>query len=142
MKTAKQIEREARQCFRLCLVEGRLDENRARIVVQRIVESRQRGYLQLLGRFQRLIRNEYARRSAEIQSALPLSSELKNSVQTGLTSVYGPGLSWLFTENPALIGGVRLKVGSDVYDGSVRSALMALARSFGISAENGRNARA
>jgi len=142
MKTAKQIEREAKQCFRFCLVKGRVDEIRARLVVQHLLESRRRGYLQLLGRFQRLLKNEYARHTADIRSAFPLPSDLKTRVQTGLTSVYGPGLSWFFAENPALIGGMRITVGSDVYDGSVRSALMALARSFGITDANGRNARA
>ena len=27
-----------------------------------------------------------------------------------------------FGENPALIGGIRIKVGSDVYDGSIRAS--------------------
>ncbi len=39
MKTAKQAQREARQLFRLCLVNGSLDESRARRVVQRLVDA-------------------------------------------------------------------------------------------------------
>jgi F-type H+-transporting ATPase subunit delta len=35
-----------------------------------------------------------------------------------------------FGQNPALIGGLRVKVGSDVYDGSVRAKLERLAESF------------
>jgi F0F1-type ATP synthase delta subunit len=31
-----------------------------------------------------------------------------------------------FTENPTLLGGVRIQVGSDVYDGSIRARLNAL----------------
>jgi len=37
-----------------------------------------------------------------------------------LATLYGPGLNASFTHSPALIGGVRIRVGSDVYDGSVR----------------------
>ncbi len=40
-----------------------------------------------------------------------------------VTRAYGTGLETSFVENPALIGGVRLQVGSDVYDGSVRARL-------------------
>ena len=36
----------------------------------------------------------------------------------------------LFAQNPALIGGMRIKVGSDVYDGSVQARLAALQESF------------
>ena len=35
-----------------------------------------------------------------------------------------------FSENAALIGGIRVQVGSDVFDGSVRSRLNSLADSF------------
>jgi F-type H+-transporting ATPase subunit delta len=43
---------------------------------------------------------------------------------------YGPGLTTSFVENPELIGGMRIQVGCDVYDGSVRARLEALAKSF------------
>jgi F-type H+-transporting ATPase subunit delta len=44
-----------------------------------------------------------------------------------VTHRYGGGFKTLFSENPALIGGMRIKVGSDVYDGSLRTKLAALA---------------
>ena len=140
MKTIKQSEREARQLFRFCLVGGDVDEGRARLVAESILRLQRRGYLLLLGQFKRLLEHERARRTAEIGSAAPLPTELRTRVQAELTAVYGPGLTWLFNENPELIGGVRIKVGSDVYDGSVRSGLAALARSFGITSANGRYA--
>ena len=136
MKTARQIEREARQLFRFCLVEGDLDENRVRLVTQRVLQSRRRGYLVLLERFARFLKQEYARHTAEIESALPLPDDVRDRTQSRLAEVYGPSLTSRFTHNPALIGGMRIKVGSDVYDGSVRYELSALARRFGIA--NGR----
>lgn len=133
MKTSKQAEREARQLFRLCLVDGNVDRRRVRLVAQGVMQSKRRGYLLLLERFRRLIAHEYARHAAEIESAVPLSLDLQTRVKTGLASVYGPQLSLSFSHNPALIGGMRIKVGSDVYDGSVRSGLAGLAKSFGIT---------
>jgi F-type H+-transporting ATPase subunit delta len=133
MKTTKQIDREARQLFRFCIVERNIDESRVRLVAQTVLQSRRRGYLLLLGRFKRLLEHEYARHKAEIETAVTLPSDLRAKVQKELTTVYGPGLTWQFVRNPALIGGMRIKVGSDVYDGSVQSGLTALARSFGLT---------
>lgn len=142
IKTARQTRREAKQLFRLCVVDGSVDENRARLVVQRVLQSNRRGYLQLLGHFLRLLKLDYARHTAEIESALPLPSEFRARVQAGIEGVYGPGITALFAQNPSLIGGIRIKVGSDVYDGSIRSGLAALARSFGIPSANGTYAEA
>jgi F-type H+-transporting ATPase subunit delta len=140
MKTTKQIMREARQLFRVCLVDGRLDEDRARVVVQRVIQSRHRGYLTLLGHFKRLLELQYDRFTARVESALPLPADLQATVRAELTGVYGPGITTLFARNPALIGGMRIQVGSDVYDGSVRSGLATLEKSFGITSVSGRNA--
>lgn len=137
MKTARQTRREAKQLFRLCLVNKRVDEGRVRQVVEKVLQSRRRGYLALLGNFLRLLKLDYARHTAEIESAVPLPADLKTRVQAGIEDVYGPGITALFAQNPGLIGGMRIRVGSDVYDGSVRSGLAALAKSFEITSTNG-----
>ncbi len=130
MKTVKQIRRDAKQLFRLCLVNGLLDEGRARQVVQGIIEAKRRGGAALLSHFVRLVKLDRARNTAEVESATLLPDDLRTSIQADLTRVYGPRLSASFAQNPALIGGMRIKVGSDVYDGSVRAALAALEKSF------------
>jgi len=124
--------------FQLCLVDGHLDESRVRLVVRQVIQSQRRGCLLLLKQFYRFLQQEVARRKAEIESAVPLTNDLRTRLQTSLTDVYGRGLAWAFEETPALIGGLRVKVGSDVYDGSVRYALLALGKSFGITTANGR----
>ena len=130
MKATKQARREGKQLFRLCLVNGLIEEKRARQVVQQIVAAKPRGYLATLSYFQRLVELDCARHTAKIESALKLPADLQASVQAGLARVYGPGLTTSFAENPALIGGVRIRVGSDVYDGSVQGRLAALEQSF------------
>ncbi|MEY2427971.1 MAG: F-type H+-transporting ATPase subunit delta [Verrucomicrobiota bacterium] len=130
MKLSKQSRREAKQLFRSSVVNGLLDEDRARQVVKRVLESKPRGYLAILAHFERLLKLDIARRTARVESAVPLPADLQASVQTGLAKLYGPGLNLSFTQNPALIGGLRIKVGSDVYDGSVQARLAALQESF------------
>lgn len=138
-KTTKQARGEAKRLFRLCLVNGLLDEGRVRQVVQRVMEGKRRGYLVLLSEILRLARLDQDRHTAEVESAAPLPPDLRASVQACLESLYGPGIDILFTQRPALIGGMRVKVGSDVYDGSVQSGLAALERNFRSSGVNGRN---
>ena len=130
MKTSKQIKRDAKRLFRWCLVNGMLDEGRTRQVVQRIIDGKRRGGLALLSQFLRLVKLEYARHTAEVESAAPLAADLRATVEAGLVRTYGPGISASFVHNPGLIGGMRIKVGSDVYDGSVRARLAVLEKSF------------
>jgi F-type H+-transporting ATPase subunit delta len=130
MKTNRQAKREAKRLFHLCLVNGFLDEARARQVVQRTIDAKRRGGLALLSYFQRLVKLDYARHTAQVESAVPLPEDLRASVQSGLARTYGPGISASFIHNPGLIGGMRIKVGSDVYDGSVRARLAALEKRF------------
>ena len=129
--SARQARREAKQLFRFCLVDGTLDGSRLRQVVQKILQLKRRGYISVLGQLERLVKLDHARRTAEVESALPLAADLQASVRTGLKRVYGPGMSVSFAQEPALIGGMRIKVGSDVYDGSVRYRLSAIAKDFG-----------
>jgi F-type H+-transporting ATPase subunit delta len=130
MKTTRQARREARQLFRLCLVNESLDENRVRQIVQRVIEGGRPGGLAILSRFQRLVRLDRTRHSAVVESAAALPLDVRASFDASLTRLYGGGIVTSFAENPALLGGVRIKVGSDVYDGSVKARLAALEARF------------
>ena len=130
MKISKQARREAKQLFRSCLANGAMQEDRVRQAVKRVIEVKPRGYVAILNHFERLVKLEIERRTAKIESAVALSPDMQASVQAGLARIYGPGLNISFAQNPALIGGLRLKVGSDVYDGSVQARLAALEQSF------------
>ncbi|MBI3853684.1 MAG: F0F1 ATP synthase subunit delta [Verrucomicrobia bacterium] len=130
MKISKQARRDAKQLFRSCQVNGSLDENRVRQVVQLVIARKPRKFVAILSHFQRLVKLEVARRTAKVESATSLSEESQSSVRANLTGVYGDGLTISFAQNPALIGGLRIHVGSDVYDGSVQARLAALQESF------------
>jgi F-type H+-transporting ATPase subunit delta len=130
MRTTKRTRRGARRLFRACLAAGLLDEGRARHVAGRVAGSRRRGSLAILSHFCRLVRLDQESHSASVESATPLPAEFRARVEAGLRRTYGAGVSMSFVENPALIGGMRVKVGSDVYDGSIRTALAALQERF------------
>jgi F-type H+-transporting ATPase subunit delta len=130
MKISKQTRRDAKQLFRSCLVNGLLDESRARQLVQLVIAQKPRGYVAILTHFQRLVKLDIARRTAKIESAIELTENVRSNVQANLTRKYGPGLNIGFAQNPALIGGLRVQVGSDVYDGTIQGRLAALEQSL------------
>jgi F-type H+-transporting ATPase subunit delta len=76
------------------------------------------------------VKLDIERRTARVESAVPLPADMQADVQASLVRTYGPGLYITFAQNPALIGGMRIKVGSDVYDGSVQARLAALQEKF------------
>ena len=130
MKTNKRQRRDARRLYRACVVSGLLDEGRARQVAERIGEARRRGSLAVLSHFRRLVTLDRVRHSAVVESATPLPLDLREAVEADVVRAYGPGVSTSFADSPALIGGMRVRIGSDVYDGSVRAALAALEKRF------------
>ena len=130
MKTNKQIRREAKHLFRLCQSNGSLNQDWVRKAVDRILGSKRRGYLALAGEFERLVRLDQLKHTAEVESAAQLPADLRVNVQANLAELYGPGITTSFVERPDLIGGMRVRVADDVYDGSVKAGLAALERSF------------
>jgi len=130
MKISKQAQRSARELFRSCRVKGLLDEDRVRRAVGLVVAQKPRGYIEILSRLQRLVKLDLERRAARVESTVPLPPDLKAKVTRQLKKIYGAGTNISFVQNPALIGGLRIQAGSDLYDGSVRARLNALARQF------------
>lgn len=130
MKISKQARRDARELLRACMANGVLDENRVRQAAQVVVQDKPRGYLAVLTQFARLVKLELARRTARVESATALTPQFQSQVQAELTQKYGAGLTFNFVQNPALLGGMRIQVGGDVYNGSVQGRLTALQESF------------
>ena len=116
--------------FRSCQANGMLDENRVRQAVAQLVSRKPRGYLEILSRLHRLVKLDVEQHTARVESATPLAANLQADVSNQIKKKYGDGLDILFTENPALIGGLKIQVGSDLYDGSVRTRLAKLEQSF------------
>ncbi|HXA45170.1 MAG TPA: F0F1 ATP synthase subunit delta [Candidatus Angelobacter sp.] len=130
MKISKQAQREARQLFRGCLVNGLLDENRVRQCVTLVAQKQPRGYVAILSRLHRLVKLELARRNVRVENAVETSPEQAAGIRARLERQYGPGLNIQYSINPQLIGGMRVQVGSDLYDGSVKTRLDKLEQSF------------
>ncbi len=130
MKSSKDALRTARQLLQATLVDGSIDGERAKAFVRALGEKKPRGYLQVLGAYQNLLRMEFAKRHAVVESATELGADLQSGVMADLRKKYGKDLTFDFTTAPDLLGGMRVKVGSDVWDGSVRARLQQLQDRF------------
>lgn len=130
MKVSKTAAATARRLFGLCQTGGRLDDAKMRAAVARLVEAKPREYAAVLAALQKLTRLELERRKVTVESAVELDHASRSRVVAGLASKYGADLQVDYQVNPALIGGLRIRVGNDVFDGSVQGRLDRLAAAF------------
>jgi F-type H+-transporting ATPase subunit delta len=63
---------------------------------------------------------------ATITSARPLSWEARAELELGVEKLAGARVRATYVEDPALIGGAVVQIGSTVYDGSIRAQLTQL----------------
>jgi len=131
MRTAREIRRDATRLWRVCQVNGRPDPARLRTVVEGLADTTRGGAPAVLAHLLRLIRLDQARWSAHIESAAPLDRGDAEALNDELAQRYDDALITTFDVNPALIGGIRITVGSEVYDTSIRARLAAIEASFG-----------
>jgi F-type H+-transporting ATPase subunit delta len=130
VKISKQARRDAKELFYACRVNGLLDDGKVRQVVQQVIAAKPRGYFAILSHFVRLVKLDLDRRTARVESAVALAEPQQAAIQSNLTRRYGVGLLFAFTQNPGLIGGLRVQIGSDVFDGSVEARLAGLEASL------------
>jgi F-type H+-transporting ATPase subunit delta len=126
MKINREIRRVSREMLRASFTDGQLDQGKVGSLVQSLIEKQPRNYLSILVNYKRLIRLEVEKRHARIESAGDLSPAVKSQITASLQRKYGSDLTTEFAITPELLGGLRIRVGSDVWDGSVRSRLQRL----------------
>ena len=123
MKISKDVRRLSSSMVRESFVNGELNADRVRGFVASVIKHKPRQYMQLLENYQRLLRLETDKRRVRIESATQLDEAAGKQIVADLQRRYGHGLTAEFSVNPALLGGVRIRVGSDVWDSSVRNRL-------------------
>jgi F-type H+-transporting ATPase subunit delta len=79
----------------------------------------------VLNQFMQLVRGS-GPREATITSAVQLSQEQQNAILQQLRGKYGTTLDVTFEVEPAILGGLIVRVGDKVLDDSVRSRLVTL----------------
>jgi len=126
MKINKETRRLAKELLRASYVDGKLENGRVSSLVKSLIEKKPRHYIQVLEAYQRLLRLEAEKRTATIETATDLPSDAQQQIVGNLKRKYGNDLTARFAVRPELLGGMRIRVGSDVWDSSVRNRLQRL----------------
>jgi F-type H+-transporting ATPase subunit delta len=130
MATAKkQIQQLARQFFKLSVDHAGLSAERVSGVLAYIEKHRPPHTIAVLKAYQRLVAAEIARGQAVVEHAGAINSTLLDQIAASMTKKYSRPVSSVAKRNDALIAGVRVRVGDDVYESSVAGQLATLAQS-------------
>ncbi len=123
MKINKEIRQLSREMLRASFTDGQIDRSKITSLVESLIAKKPRRYLNILQYYKRLVRLEIEKRHARIESSTQVSPETSAQIVENLKKKRGRDLTTEFVVNPELLGGVRIRVGSDVWDGSVRNRL-------------------
>ncbi len=127
MKLTREARRTSKKLFQAVLRNGRVDADAARSVITALGKSRPRHYLQILKDFKRQIRLELAKSECYVESASELDPSERAQITAGLRQRHGADLNPQFRVVPSLLGGLRIRIGSNLWDGSIRGRLDRLA---------------
>lgn len=130
MKISKVAAASARRLFGFCQTEGRLDESKLRTVFEKVATAKPRDFRAILAALHRLTRLDVEKRTVTVESAEEMPQADQRRVMANLIAQYGDDLIFNFTVTPSLLGGLRIRVGDDLYDGSVQGRIDRLATAF------------
>jgi F-type H+-transporting ATPase subunit delta len=126
MKLNKEIRQLSRKMLRASFTDSQLDPGRIASLVDSLIAQKPRNYINVLTNYRRLLRLELEKRHATIETASEVDPAIRSEIVANLRSKYGNDLATKFQVDPELLGGMRIRVGSDVWDGSVRNRLQRL----------------
>jgi F-type H+-transporting ATPase subunit delta len=129
MRASQKSRQFARQLFRLSLANGQVSAERVAAVLAHLQRQPPRQPLEVLKAYHRLIAAQLARNHALVEHAGPITDDILRAVAAVLTQQYERPIAATARPNPALIAGLRIRVGDDVLESSIASQLAALAAS-------------
>lgn len=126
MRANKKTKALAKQLFKLSLVNGAVSADQVAGVLGYIEKNVPRHALALLQLYHRAIATELAKSNALVEHAGPISDGTLKLIESALTRKYKRPVAATARPNAKLLAGLRVRIGSDVYESSVSGQLAAL----------------
>ncbi len=126
MSAQKNVQSAARLFYKLSFVDGRLTQERISGVLEYVEKTKPVNALAVLKAYRRLIAAEVARNQALVEHAGEVSAETLQGIASTLSKTYQRAITANARPNPALLAGLRVRVGDDIYENSLASQLSQL----------------
>jgi F-type H+-transporting ATPase subunit delta len=126
-KQAKNAHQLARQLFKLSLADGAVSDERVSGVLAYVAKHRPASPVIVLRAYYRLVAAELAKGQAVVEHAGAIDGALLASIAAAMSRKYGRTVTAAAKPNAALLAGLRVHVGDDIYESSVAGQLAALA---------------
>jgi F-type H+-transporting ATPase subunit delta len=124
---AKKAQQFARQLFKLSLAEGVLSAERVSGVLAYVEKHQPANPVMVLKAYARYVAAELAKGEAVVEHAGAINAATLSAIAAAMTKKFGRPVTATARPNAALLAGLRVHVGDDIYESSVAGQLAALA---------------
>jgi F-type H+-transporting ATPase subunit delta len=126
----RSIDRGKRQELVVDLLRGRVTTSTI-VLAKRAVAARERTFANTIEGYVTLAAAQRNRVVATVRVAKPLSSDYRERLRAALTRQVGREIAIQEVIDPDVLGGVRVELGDEVFEGTVSGRLEAARRLFG-----------
>ena len=126
MRADKKTKLLAKQLFKLSLVNGQVSTEQVSGVLGYLEKTQPRHALSLLKFYHRAIATEFAKSRALVEHAGPVTDATLKMIEAAMTGKYQRAVTATTRPSPKLLAGLRVRVGSDVYESTVAGQLASL----------------
>jgi F-type H+-transporting ATPase subunit delta len=102
--------------------DGSVDDQKIRELVTLYVEQKPRNYIAILTYLTRLLELAQEENTVRVESATPLADK-GASIFAELERRHGPATRTEYQVNPTLLGGLKIRRGNNIWDGSLSGRL-------------------
>ena len=113
---AKIAQKFARQLFNMSVVDGAVSADRVSGVLQYVEKHNPPNPVMVLKAYRRLITAEVAKSVAVVEHAGAINDAMLAAIAASMTRKYGRVVTATATPNAALLAGLRVQVGDDIYE--------------------------
>ena len=126
MAADKQTKLLAKQLFKLSLVNGVVSPEQVAGVLGWVEKTSPHRPVALLKAYHHRIAIELAKSRAEVEHAGPVTDATLKQIEAAMTKRYQRPVTATAKSNQSLLAGLRVRVGSDIYESSVAGQLASL----------------